>query len=379
MSEFLGYQLQQPSFIPPETAWLRHGPFAMWLVAAHKPSSIVELGSHYGYSYFSFCEAVRQNKLDTKCYAVDTWQGDEHAGNYGEEVFQAVKAQNENYAEFSTLLRKTFSEARSDIADGSVDLLHVDGRHFYEDVKEDFESWIPKLSQRAVVLFHDTEVYERNFGVWKYWSELITKHQGLNFTYQHGLGVLFWGNDLPEPIKALEELSKSESGASAVVSLFEQAGETQATENAWRFVVRGAEIGPDEVNSRAMMLADESWSKLDKLGRLPKEAAVFARWAAAASNETGGLAANHVSELEQRQAELRVCLENSDACAKKVRELQEELVRVHRRPGKAVFANIGYSFLKTLANSSVPLSAHVRKRCVEAVRKLDPKRFRAVG
>ncbi|MEC9197874.1 MAG: class I SAM-dependent methyltransferase [Pseudomonadota bacterium] len=378
MSKFLGYELQKPTFVSPETAWLRHGPFAMWLVEALQPSSIVELGSHYGFSYFCFCEAVQQNQLNAKCYAVDTWQGDEHAGNYGEEVFQTVKGQNENYAAFSTLLRKTFAEALSDIPDGSVDLLHVDGRHFYEDVKEDFESWIPKLSQRAVVLFHDTEVYERNFGVWKYWSELIAKHQGLNFTYQHGLGVLFWGSELPDPIKSLKELSKSEGGASAVNSLFEQAGETLATEDAWRFVVRGAEVGPDDVHNRAFMLADESWSNLDKLGRLPKEALVFSRWFSAASQAQGNLTENYTSDLGMHQAEFKVSLQSAEMSAKKVRALQEELVRVHRRPARAVFASVGYRLLKTLANAPLPLTKGIRVRCVEAVQKLDPKRFRAI-
>lgn len=378
MSEFLGYQLQRPSFIPPETAWLRHGPFAMWLVAALKPSSIVELGSHYGYSYFSFCEAVRQDQLGAKCYAVDTWQGDEHAGNYGEEVFQTVTAQNENYADFSILLRKTFAEALSDIPDGSVDLLHVDGRHFYDDVKEDFETWIPKLSNRAVVLFHDTEVYERGFGVWKYWAELVANHQGLNFTYQHGLGVLFWGGDLPAPIATMKELSKTEGGASALIAVFEQAGERLATENAWRFVAHGADVGPEEVSNRAFMLADDGWSKLDKLGQLPREVQVFARWFSAASQTQGNLTENYTSDLDMRQAEFKATALSAEVNAKKVRALQEELVRVHRKPARAVFASVGYRLLKTLANAPLPLTKETRERCVEAVQKLDPKRFRAI-
>ena len=39
---------------------------------------------------------------------------------------------------------------------------------------EDYRSWIPKLSDRAIVLFHDTRVRERNFGVWRLWSEIAS-------------------------------------------------------------------------------------------------------------------------------------------------------------------------------------------------------------
>jgi hypothetical protein len=151
MIKFLEYDINEPSYLP-LTAWAEHGPFAMWLVQALQPKRIVELGTHYGYSYFAMCQAVKQAKLSTDCFAVDTWAGDEHAGLYSEDVFDCVRAENNQYADFSTLLRKTFAEALNDIEDGSVDLLHVDGRHFYKDVKHDFESWVPKLSKRAVVL-----------------------------------------------------------------------------------------------------------------------------------------------------------------------------------------------------------------------------------
>lgn len=221
---FLRHEITHPSYIP-LTAWLRHGPFAMWLVKAARPRKIVELGSHYGYSYFAFCQAVRDAGLTTKCFAVDTWQGDEHSGSYGEDVFAAVQAENRQYEDFSTLLRKTFVEALDDIEDGSVDLLHIDGRHFYEDVKNDFEIWIPKLAKRAIVLFHDTEVRMRNFGVWKYWSELKEDNETFNFPHQHGLGVLFWGDDLSLEIAEFRSASKTDFGRSALTSIFHAHGE----------------------------------------------------------------------------------------------------------------------------------------------------------
>lgn len=227
---FLGHPIGTPAYIPPLTAWLRHGPFGMWLVQVMRPKVIVELGTHYGYSYFAFCQSVEEAGLPTRCFAVDTWQGDEHAGFYGQEVFDAVQSQNARYRPFSKLLRKTFAEALGDIEDGSVDLLHVDGRHFYDDVKEDFESWIPKLSDRAVVLFHDTEVRERGFGVWKYWEEISRQKPSFNFVHQHGLGVLFWGDRLSDDAERLRRCAESELGRDALAAIFGAAGEQLAAE-----------------------------------------------------------------------------------------------------------------------------------------------------
>lgn len=185
-----------PQWLKEPYSWVGHIPFVSWLVQVDKPKIIVEMGTHSGNSYFSICQAVKQYDTGSKCYAVDTWQGDAHALAYGEEIYEMVRKHNEeNYASFSTLLRMTFDEALSHFEDRSVDLLHIDGLHTYEAVKHDFETWLPKLASDATVLFHDTNVRRDDFGVWKYWGELRVRYNcTIEFSHSFGLGVLKLNN-----------------------------------------------------------------------------------------------------------------------------------------------------------------------------------------
>jgi hypothetical protein len=87
-------------------------------------------------------------------------------------------------------------------------LLHIDGRHFYDDVKHDFTLWRPKLIQDAVVLFHDTNVREREFGVWKFFEEVAAQHPLFQFFHGHGLGLLILGDRVPAPLAPLIQASR---------------------------------------------------------------------------------------------------------------------------------------------------------------------------
>ena len=182
----------EPKSVEYPNPWVGHKNFGAWVIATCKPKVFVELGTHSGNSYFCFCQSVIENSIETKCFSVDTWQGDPHAGVYDEKVFLKLEAHNKkNYATFSTLLRMTFDQALDQFEDKSIGMLHIDGLHTYEAVKHDFETWLPKMEDGGIVLFHDINELGREFGVWKLWEELKEKYpQNLEFNHSHGLGVL---------------------------------------------------------------------------------------------------------------------------------------------------------------------------------------------
>jgi hypothetical protein len=186
------------------SGWHGHVSFGHWIVQAIEPNIVVELGTYNGVSFASFCQSVVRRGLQTKCFAVDTWRGDEHAGHYTDDVFdELLRFKNENFGDFVVFMRCLFDDALTNFADGSVDLLHIDGLHTFDAISHDFATWLPKLSDRAVVLFHDTEARIRDFGVWKLWESLSSQYPSFSFLHSNGLGVLAVGRHPPLPVALL--------------------------------------------------------------------------------------------------------------------------------------------------------------------------------
>ena len=209
----------------------------MFLVDVLRPRVVVELGTYYGTSLCSFCQAVKELGTNTRCYGIDTWRGDPQGGFFGSEILEDLRAHHDPlYGEFSRLIQSTFSEARNHFQPGSIDLLHIDGYHTYEAVKQDFEEWLPKMSASGVVLLHDINVRERDFGVWKFWDELDGRYPRFEFLHGYGLGLLATGQEHPDLIRYLCNCDAEDATAIRrffyqIGSRLEQAQEIQTLRN----------------------------------------------------------------------------------------------------------------------------------------------------
>jgi O-antigen biosynthesis protein len=257
--------------------WLGHIPFAFWIVEATQPDLIVELGTHTGNSYFSFCQAVKQLGLGTCCCAVDTWAGDLHSGFCGEEAYERLsKINRRKYLPFSRLIRSTFPEALSQFRDRSIDMLHIDGLHTHDALKHDFEIWRPKLTDRAVVLMHGTSVFEKNFGSFQYFHELSQDFPAFQFLHCGGLGVVGVGRRLPDRVARLLEVAEGGPQCHTIRRCYSRLGQriseawvrdgTETTNNRLQEELTGAHArfsDSHRLRSDSRHQSIELWSRLE--------------------------------------------------------------------------------------------------------------------
>jgi len=181
-----------------------HSFFCFSFSVLRSPGFYVEAGVDLGASFPAACEAAARFQTGTRCFGVDTWHGDPHAGLMDSDaVFEPLQKFVRSRYAGCELIRNTFDQAVDHFRDESIDLLHIDGFHTYEAVSHDFKTWRPKLSARSIVLLHDTEARDRDFGVWKLWAELKAQYRHFEFHHSYGLGVLFIGDSYPDELKQL--------------------------------------------------------------------------------------------------------------------------------------------------------------------------------
>lgn len=121
---------------------------------------------------------------------MDTWKGDEQAGFYGEDVFHDIASyMHEKYAGHAHLVRTTFDEAVNVFDDGGIDLLHIDGYHSKEAMLHDFETWLPKMSERGVILMHDVNARIPGYSGFEAWLEISSRYPHFKFDHSYGLGA----------------------------------------------------------------------------------------------------------------------------------------------------------------------------------------------
>ena len=173
-------------------AWAGHRRFAEWLVERTKAKVIVNLGVDFGYSPFVFATAGKPHGAEV----------------FGIEFFEERKAFDKvtelakaNDLDNLSILRADFDSVAK-LWCKAIDILHIDGNHTFDSVKNDFEMWSPHMRQDGVILFHDTA--EEQFQVKDFFATLPSDCC-FSFSHSHGLGIYTKNKQLLQDIRSFSK------------------------------------------------------------------------------------------------------------------------------------------------------------------------------
>ena len=124
-----------------------------------------------------------------KLYSIDPWKNfssDEYIDEMNirqdefDKIHNDVVALLSKHANRSDIIRNVSVKAASTFKDNTLDFVYLDGRHDYEGIKEDLESWHPKVKPGGLFCGHDylnTVIGNTHFGVKKAVDEFAEKTQ----------------------------------------------------------------------------------------------------------------------------------------------------------------------------------------------------------
>src|SRR5262245_44101694 len=199
--------LLSPPCIEPG-ANVAHIPFVMTLIDLLRPRVIVDVNATDAVFYGAFCEAVRQLQLDTRCFFVKTGASEDYAQANAAVLDRFKQAQYNLYREFSEMLAA--DQVEGVLQDARIDLLHIGIGPFSANVSDDFESWLPRLSDRGVLVLDETNSVELSDRL-RFWQKIKASAPHFEFAHEFGLGAAALGKEVPDRFRDLTEAREPEA------------------------------------------------------------------------------------------------------------------------------------------------------------------------
>ena len=149
-----------------------------WLFSAvqllPEDARIVEIGAYLGRSTVALALGCVGSKRHV--FSIDTFRGiycNEHVGESFEEDFFELwrgNIQEVGLLEYVSPLCNDSKEAVK-TWEGPINLLFIDGSHWYEDVLADFEGFYPHVVGGGIIVLHDVTPAFR--GPFRVWNEVV--------------------------------------------------------------------------------------------------------------------------------------------------------------------------------------------------------------
>jgi predicted O-methyltransferase YrrM len=181
----------------------QHISFLLGVTELAQPRRIVEIGTLRGASFLAFCQAIRGGGFESEAIAVSGWAVNEAGLESYRNAFETFSFLLRKYADFAAFLRQRPDEAASRFADGSIDLLLLDGFCEEKPLRRILELWLPKLTPRGLLLMHDTNARNGEFEVWRVWDDLSARYPSLELPHSGGMGLACVGADVPSAVSSL--------------------------------------------------------------------------------------------------------------------------------------------------------------------------------
>lgn len=169
------------------------------LVRVLRPKTIVEIGSARGLSTCAMSLACRQNGSG-KVFAIDPHDRNSWAEGEGSSLdFLNARLRDYELTDWCNILQ-SYSTRAAEGWSQQIDLLFIDGDHTYEGVSQDFELFRHYLTDRSIVIFHDTlweyqkedPYYRTDMGVPRFLAKLkMDGYQSVTLFVPCGLTLLY--------------------------------------------------------------------------------------------------------------------------------------------------------------------------------------------
>lgn len=134
--------------------------YQMWFNKVPENGIMVEVGSWKGKSTSCMGSIIKNSNKKVKFYAIDTWEGsEEHQEDVkellsqGTNLFEVFKNNIEScgVTDYVIPIQSTSLDAVKLFDDSSIDFVHIDASHDYENVLADISVWYPKVKPGGII------------------------------------------------------------------------------------------------------------------------------------------------------------------------------------------------------------------------------------